>query len=155
GSGVYGITAGSSGLVNGAAAVVGDTQTYYGVWGSSKSNDGVHATSDSGYGVVGLTNTGQSGVYGKGGKIGVFGQTLSADDSGMLGRNDAATVTPNQTAPGVFGFSTAGWGILARGDDSTHGGLSAFSQNGVGVLGQTGNAAVPAGVFNNYAGGKI
>jgi hypothetical protein len=155
GSGVYGITAGSSGLVNGAAAVVGDTQTYYGVWGSSKSNDGVLGTSDSGYGVVGLTNTGFAAVYGKGGKNGAYGQTLSADDSGVLGRNEAASVTPSQAAAGVFGFSVAGWGVLARGDDASHGGVSAFSQNGPGILGQTGTAAVPAAVFNNYGGGKI
>jgi hypothetical protein len=155
GSGVYGITAGSSGLVNGAAAVVGDTQTYYGVWGSSKTNDGVVGTSDSGYGMFAQTNTGAFAIWGKGGKTGVFGQTLSADDSGVLGSNDASSATPNQAAAGVFGLSQHGWGVLARGDDASHGGVSAFSQNGTGVLGQTGNAAVAAGVFNNYAGGKI
>jgi hypothetical protein len=155
GSGVYGITAGSSGLVNGAAGVVGDTQTYYGIWGSSKSNDGVHGTSDSGYGVVGLSNTGLTAVYGKGGHIGVFGQTLGAAETGVLGRNDASSATPNQTAAGVFGLSAAGWGVLAIGDDAAHGGLIAVSQNGTGIQGQTANAAAAAGVFNNFAGGKI
>jgi hypothetical protein len=63
---------------------------------------------------------------------------VSADDNGVLGRNDAASAT-GKDAAGVFGFSVAGWSVLARGDDSAHGGVTGFSQNGIGVSGLSPN----------------
>jgi len=130
GTGIYGTTAGTSGLFNGAAAVVGDSKNYWGVWGLSALTDGVHGINGSGGAGVGAENKGQGyGVwaissnansYGVGvrgesfgtglfpngwGSDGVDGIAHSATGSGVAGVNFSA-------GAGVYGHSDSGWGMI-------------------------------------------
>jgi hypothetical protein len=130
GNGVFGQASGSSGLATGAAAVLGDSYNYYGVWGTSAGNDAVHGdTSSPNFGGVGGISTGAGygvkgfaqGSYGVGvrgesigtqrfpngnGSDGVDGFAHSANGSGVAGTNDA------QGGTGIFGSSTNnGWGF--------------------------------------------
>jgi len=93
-----------------------------GVWGYTVSpNDaGVFGSNDgSGNGVTGFSKNGGIGVrgdspngyaavHGNGGKNGVWGYTVSANDSGVFGSNDGSGY-------GVAGFSKTGIGVLGRG----------------------------------------
>jgi hypothetical protein len=61
-----------------------------------------------GFGVRGDSPSGFAAVHGNGGKNGVWGYTVSANDSGVFGSNDGS-------GNGVAGFSKGGIGVLGRG----------------------------------------
>src|SRR5713101_109222 len=131
-SGVYGLNDGAgfgvagfskdglgvvAGTTNGFAAVHGHGGKN-GVWGYSVSpndngvlgsNDGsgngVAGYSKDGLGVRGDSTNGFAAVHGHGGKNGVWGYTVSPNDSGVYGLNDGAGF-------GVAGFSKDGLGVV-------------------------------------------
>ena len=69
---------------------------------------GVSGFSKDGFGVRGNSTDGFAAVHGNGGKNGVWGYTVSANDSGVFGSNDGSGY-------GVAGFSKSGIGVLGRG----------------------------------------
>ena len=117
------------------------------MYASSNSSIGLDASSVSDYAIVGQTTNGYAGVHGAGGHNGVFGETNSATDAGVFGRN-------NRTSNGVFGFSAGGNGV----DGFTQTGYAAVHGFGGhnGVFGET-NSSTDAGVFarNNGAGNGV
>ncbi len=112
---------------------------------------GVRGEGKGGAGVFGSSADGLTGVYGLSNRIGVFGQTTSNSEPGVLGRNDGS---PGSW--GVFGFSPNGFagvfgaggkngvfgrtnsnndsGVYGLNDDKGHG-VFGFSVNGIGVEG--------------------
>ena len=129
GTGIYGSTSGVSGLFNGAAAVVGDTKNYFGVWGLSSLNDGVHGINGSGAAGVAGENKGQGyGVwaissnassYGVGVRGESFGNSRFPNGNGSDGvdgfahsENGSGVAGINTTdGPGVYGHSNGGAGF--------------------------------------------
>src|SRR5262245_63794046 len=70
-----------------------------GVFGSNDgSGNGVAGFSKDGFGVLGGSTTGFAAVHGHGAKNGVWGYTVSPNDSGVFGSNDGSCT-------GVAGFS--------------------------------------------------
>ncbi|MGH6813364.1 MAG: hypothetical protein ACREDM_13850, partial [Methylocella sp.] len=82
-----------------------------GVFGSNDgggTGNGVTGFSTNGIGVRGDSTNGIAAVHGHGGKNGVWGYTVSPNDSGVWGQNDGS-------GNGVAGFSKSGIGLLAGG----------------------------------------
>ncbi|MFY9555538.1 MAG: hypothetical protein WAV47_12570, partial [Blastocatellia bacterium] len=99
------------------------SETDSGVLGSNEGKgNGVTGASKDGFGVRGDSANGFAAVHGHGGKNGVFGFTVSENDSGVLGSNEGK-------GNGVTGASKDGFGV--RGDSAT----------GIGVLGKGGRLA--------------
>lgn len=97
-------------------AVMGEaTSKGTGVWGIC--NDG-----------TGVNGTGTTGVYGSGNANGVIGETKSANDSGVWGKN-------NGGGTGVFGGSTSGRGVF--GNSETWQGVYGHSGTQAGVVGES------------------
>lgn len=178
--GVYGVTrrAGSSGI-SGRNETDGGGN---GVWGFSKTGNGVHGISngENGNGVFGLAERGtgvtgitrvnnRSAIFGsnEAGGAGVFG--LSARGDGVFG------VAKVDNKSGVFGSNeAAGWGVFGRGErgdgvvgearqDNKSGvfgsnlaggsGVFGHSERGSGVFGRSENGAGVYGYsINGYAG---
>lgn len=139
-SGVYGKNDGSGSGVFGQALGLNST----GVFGRY---DGGNTTGANGWGVFGLSPNGYAGVFGSGGKNGVFGATSHPTESGVYGKNDG-------TGIGVTGTSANGRGIYGRsfGDgDGVVGETGAANRSG--VYGLATNAAGCGGCFQNTAGG--
>ncbi|GAC1436460.1 MAG: hypothetical protein NVS1B11_25900 [Terriglobales bacterium] len=120
GTGVYGKTAGISGLAKGAASVLGDSHSYYGVWGTSAANDGVHGdtASASHYGAAGVNQGGGAGVYGlAAGKTGqgVYGESFGAGFANNIGADGVHGVAHTNAGSGVAGINnaTGGTGVFA------------------------------------------
>src|SRR5215475_10698316 len=131
-----------------------------GVFGSNDGGGaGVAGFSQHGLGVLGGSTDGFAAVHGHGGKNGVWGYTVSPNDSGVFGSNDgggAGVAGFSQHGLGVLGGSTDGfaavhghggkngvWGYTVSPNDSgvfgSHDGggpgVAGFSQHGLGVLG--------------------
>jgi hypothetical protein len=130
GTGIYGTTSGTSGLFNGAAAVVGDSHNYWGVWGLSAVADGVHGINGSGGAGVGAESKGQgygvwavssnASTYGVGVRGESFGNSFFPNGNGSDGvdgfahsRNGSGVAGINFTdGPGIYGSSAGGgWGF--------------------------------------------
>ena len=90
---------------------------------ASGAGGGVVGQSTGGIGVRGDSPGGFAAVHGNGGKNGVWGYTVSANDSGVFGQNDGA-------GNGVAGFSKGGIGVLGAG-----GTFAGFFQGNVQVTG--------------------
>ena len=106
---------------------------------SPTSGTGIHGESHSGNGVHGLTQTGESAIFGlaAGSGIGIFGRSQSGP--GVRGVSDSATgegVTGFGDGLGVRGESQAGTGVLGLAPDGV--GVSGESQTGIGVNGRNG-----------------
>src|ERR1700730_7268194 len=71
--------------------------------------NGVAGFSQDGFGVRGDSTNGFAAVHGHGAKNGVWGYTVSANESGVYGSNDGG-------GNGVSGFSQDGFGV--RGDSA-------------------------------------
>ena len=142
-----------------AAAVVGESTTWMGVFGLSESTTG-------GHGVMGRAVKGGAGVVGESTSTGagVIGDNVSQGDDagfGVLGRSrGAGVVGESKTWMGVFGHSestTGGHGVMGRAV-AGGAGVAGEATKGIGVFGSTesGEAAVRgdhkgggfAGVFN-------
>ncbi|HMV82829.1 MAG TPA: hypothetical protein PLD20_34565 [Blastocatellia bacterium] len=110
--------------------------------------DGPAITSGAnGWGVFGLSPNGYAGVFGSGGKNGVFGATSHPTESGVYGKNDG-------TGNGVTGTSANGRGIYGRSDGDGDGVVGETgAANRSGVYGLATNAAGCGGCFQNTAGG--
>lgn len=147
-----------------------------GVFGQSTGQNGTGVlgrydgpSSTTGWGVFGFSPNGFAGVFGAGGRNGVFGQTASANESGVYGLCEG-------NCWGVSGFSTNGfagvygsgsqngvYGQISSASDAFSGvyglnngnglGVTGSSVNGHGVLGDTANASRFGGYFRNRAGG--
>src|SRR5215831_2498041 len=103
-----------------------------GVFGSNDGSggNGVAGFSQNGFGVRGDSTSGFAAVHGHGGKNGVWGYTVSPNDSGVFGSNDGG-------GNGVAGFSQHGLGVLGGSGN----GVAGFSKSGIGVLGRGGSFA--------------
>jgi hypothetical protein len=77
---------------------------------------GVGGKSGSGYGVRGDTTHGFAAVHGNGGKNGVWGYTVSANDAGVFGSNDGS-------GSGVTGLSKGGAGVGGTTQDTAQSGV--------------------------------
>jgi hypothetical protein len=116
-----------------------------------------------GFGVRGDSTNGFAAVHGHGGHNGVWGYTVSANDSGVFGQNDGSgngVAGASTNGLGVRGDSTNGfaavhghgghngvWGYTVSANDSGVFGQNDGSGNGVtGRAGSNGNAVV--GVFS-------
>ena len=75
---------------------------------NTTAGNGVAGFSQHGIGVRGDNVDGFAAVHGHGGKNGVWGYTVSPNDSGVFGLNDGS-------GNGVAGFSKSGIGVLGRG----------------------------------------
>jgi hypothetical protein len=109
------------------AGVEGRSKINGGVEGRSESGPGVEGSSESGAGVEGFSDTGdgvyglsyhEHGVYGEtlgdwGWRSGVYGEAGKDHANGVTGRNTAA-------GPGVYGWSTDGFGVHAAGKDEAN-----------------------------------
>jgi hypothetical protein len=129
GTGVYGSTSGSSGAGGGAAAVLGDTNNYYGVWGRSAVNDGVRGQSTTGTGVTGISGTGW-GLYAHSGTASAIQcdtASPSANAITALSNAGSAVFGQSQTGDGIAGQSLGGYdGVVgdssaACGGNGVHG----------------------------------
>lgn len=126
---------GEGGAINGVygssknhIGVVGESETFAGVWGDGRI--GVFGNSRIGDGVVG---NGRRGVVGESFEFqGVFG--LSTQNAGIVGESKS----PNNG--GVLGINDkGGWGVIGRSDSNT--GVSGESATGIGVHGIGGSLA--------------
>jgi hypothetical protein len=151
-------------------------QSGTGVFGLSSGQDGTGVlgrydgpASAAGWGVFGYSEQGVAGVYGAGGRNGVFGQSSSTFDAGVFGDNsgDGAGVS-GHSANGVGGVY--GWGAhngvygttASAGDAGVYGnnesagsGVKGVSAGGLGVGGYTsGNGHAVAG-FTNGSGNAL
>jgi hypothetical protein len=143
--------------------VWGDTSTYYGVWGSSVSNDGVHGNSQTLSGVFGGSVKGDGvngqsssttggvavrgigagttwGVVGNSGTgNGVYGQSAGAGVWGESTGYDAVhghTSNPNNNTSGVAGFGDGGnTGVFGISTSGT--GVTGTTTSGNGVFGHS------------------
>lgn len=118
GTGAFGVQASS----DVSFGVLGQSNSGIGVYASSNSSIGLDASSVSDYAVHGQTTNGYAGVHGFGGHNGVFGETSSATDAGVFGRN-------NGTGYGMFGFSVGGTGVFG----ASQTGFAGFFQGRVAV----------------------
>src|SRR5215472_4412003 len=147
-----------------------------GVFGSNDGGgNGVVRVSQDGMGVVGFSTNALAAVHGHGGKNGVWGYTVSPQDSGVFGSNDGGgngVAGVSQDGMGVVGFSTNAFaavhghggkngvwgytvspndsGVFGSNDGSGGNGVAGYSQNGNGVYGftQTGFAGFFQGNVN-------
>src|SRR3984893_13078469 len=128
-----------------------NTPNVDGIAGTNTSDgNGVAGFSQDGIGVRGDSANGIAAVHGHGFKNGVWGYTVSANDSGVFGSNDGN---------GMAGFSQDGIGVRgdsANGIAAVHGngaqnGVWGYSQDGIGVRGDSANgfAAVHGHGFQN------
>jgi hypothetical protein len=120
---------------------------------------GATGNGNGGTGVLGFGGQGTSfgfapinpgtGVFGQGGGVDPFSPPPVPGAPGVMGVAGATAdgVVGNSNASnksGVFGFngqnSDTAFGVFGRCDSSTGAGVGAFNQNGVGVLGLSGNA---------------
>jgi len=116
-----------------------NTPNVDGIAGTNTSDgNGVAGFSQDGIGVRGDSANGIAAVHGHGFKNGVWGYTVSANDSGVFGSNDGN---------GMAGFSQDGIGVRgdsANGIAAVHGngaqnGVWGYSQDGIGVRGDSAN----------------
>jgi hypothetical protein len=118
--------------------------------------------SSGGWGVFGFSPRGYAGVFGSGGKNGVFGVTSSNTDSGVFGKNDGSGFgvfgqALGRDGVGVLGrydgpATGAGWGVFGfseRGFAGVFGTVGAEGQNG--VFGQSGNSRA-SGIYGKNVG---
>jgi hypothetical protein len=119
-----------------------------GVVGSGDTGPGVKGESANGVGVLALSNTGD----------GLQASTVSADRSGIFGRNDSGQqgrgvggngvfgLTLSPGAAGLFGSNNAPNGSNRRGvqGNGPDAGVAGWSETGVGVLAQSGNIGIKA-----------
>lgn len=149
---VFQITQGDPGTETGSggSAIAGyaygtfDGLPSIGVLGVSDVGNGFQGYSGSGFGVAGTSGSAMAGVYGTGGRNGVWGQTGSVNDAGVFGENDGG-------GNGVFGMSTSGTGV---GGGSTDGfGVDGHSVNGTGVHGVGSANGASAGVMGEIPDG--
>ena len=109
-----------------------------------------------GFGVRGDSPNGFAAVHGNGGKNGVWGYTVSANDSGVFGSNDGSGIGvagSSKDGIGVRGESLGGkngvWGHTVSANDSgvfgsndgSGKGVIGFSKDGIGILGSGGRLA--------------
>jgi hypothetical protein len=130
---------------------------------NTKAGSGVAGVSTDGIGVRGDSTTGFAAVHGHGGKNGVWGYTLSPNDSGVVGSNDGSgngVAGVSKDGLGVRGDTTNGfaavhghggkngvWGYTVSPNDSgvfgsndgSGNGVDGFSKNGIGVRGDSPN----------------
>jgi hypothetical protein len=133
-------TAALYGYNAGGRAVLGRSQTFYGVEGIT----------DSGAGVVGFALSGSKpesmGVYGYGASgTGVTGETASGFNAGVYGLGSGG-------GKGVWGYSSSGHGT--EGQSDTNAGVYGTSGTGVGVYAQTAAANTGAVYAYNTGGGR-
>jgi hypothetical protein len=141
--------------------VVGQTRSDIGA-GVNGRNDGkgngVSGFSRHGIGVRGDSTNGFAAVHGHGAQNGVWGFTLSPNDSGVFGQNDGkgsgvtgfskdglgvrgdstngfAAVHGNGGKNGVFGFTTSENSGVLGSNEGKGAGVSGISKNGIGVFG--------------------
>lgn len=165
GHGIYGSSHASA---NSSSGVAGSNDGGgWGVSGASNGFAGVFGFGSAGTsnGVFGLVNSSAgSGVYGKNsaGGLGILGQAMGQDGSGVVGRYDGPTSTSGW---GVFGYSPGGYagvfgsgghnGVFGASSSSTDAGVYGsnsgngmgafgYSVGGAGVLGMTPAAEQPA-----------
>jgi hypothetical protein len=133
--GVFGVSEFQHG-VHGVSATVSGSKPAHpcGVWGESSAGYGVCATSDSTNGLWASSNSDH----------GVLGQTSSQSHAGVYGWTGAGSGSKPVHPCGVWGESSAGYGVCAT-SDSTNG-LWASSNSDHGVLGQTSSQS-HAGVY--------
>jgi hypothetical protein len=136
--------------VNGRA-VIGQSETNYGMRASSKKSSGIRSTSDEGAGVEGESRGAGVGVVGVSNSgYGVYGKSVS--NHGVLGEsaNGRGLVGTSQTDYGIRGHSNKSAGIRGSSDESrgvegwatNSEGVVGISTNGNGVWGQTGGAGI-------------
>ncbi len=128
------------------------------------SGNGVYGYSSAGYGTNGFSATGFAGVYGNGGHNGIFGETSSASDAGVYGKNNAGGLGAfgqalGQDGTGVLGrydgpSSSSGWGVFGYSPSGYAGVFGSGGHNG--VFGAT-SSANDAGVYgsNNGSGNGV
>jgi Collagen triple helix repeat (20 copies) len=159
----YGV-AGRAGSGSGIGApthtgVLGDSDTGYGMLGLSNHNDGVHGhTSFSGSGayagVAGIGDGGNFGVYATSGT----GSAVYATTKGFSGQSGAAAVWGDtHDYYGVWGTSVAGDGV--HGNSTSASGVYGLSASGAGVWGESagydavhGHTSNPNGNTSGVAG---
>ena len=142
--GLFAMSASANGLgVEGTAPIgvygVDSLGDDIGVLGQTNSGAGVQGQAAAGgYAVVGLSNTGW----------GVYGQTQSPTNDGVLGENFATS----GNAPGVYGTSasTAGYGVYGAGAYGVYGADTTATGTGNGVYGTSPNGF---GVYGNSTDG--
>jgi hypothetical protein len=155
-SGIYTQAGGTSGIVIGPAAVIGDSATSIGLVGAASGSgaQGVFGVAIHGYGVQGLSDSsGFAGVRGgcSGNGQGVIG-TVSGTGAAVQGENDGST------GPGVLGTAGPLSGITEDiagvvGDSQQSFGVAGYSADVSGVVGVQG--AKPAGVALSQPAGVI
>jgi hypothetical protein len=146
GTGIEGVSAGSG------PGVKGNSDSGDGVYGSSTSRVGVFGFSSKRAGVRGLSGDDNgNGVYGTAGDwghsgpqaVGVAGETLNTDGTGVLGRSFSSGF-------GVHGSSPNGVGVLAH---TTSGiAVDGISESGTAVYGHRKNTYDPINAPNSVAG---
>lgn len=139
--------AGGDGLVaKGRRGVVGESDTFQGVFGKSRDNAGVVGESTGLHGVFGVShNPNGAGTFGtndRGGQgvqgdsrtgIGVWGHSETGD--GILGQGRRGVVGESQTFQGVFGKSRDNAGVVGE-SDKLHGVFGVcHNPNGGGLFG--------------------
>jgi hypothetical protein len=176
GTGVYGQSLGqrtgpTPNWLPAGDGVLGEGRT--GVHGrSTAGGDGVHGESPGGFGVRGDSPQGFAAVHGNGGKNGMWGYTVSANDAGVFGSNDGsgngvtgysknggfgvrgdspqgfAAVHGNGGKNGVWGYTTSksDSGVFGSNDGDGGNGVAGYSKNGIGILGWSDTGL--AGNFN-------
>jgi hypothetical protein len=149
GFGVQGINDSGDGVTGkGRRGVVGESQTFQGVFGWSFENAGVVGESTNLHGVFGVChNPHGAGVFGtndKTGGIGVHGVNELGD--GIYGKGRRGVVGESDTFQGVFGKSIGNAGVVGE-SDNLHGVFGVcHNPNGGGVFG-TNNKPGGSGVI--------
>jgi hypothetical protein len=96
---------------------------------------GAWGESDNGYGVAGATTNGLAGIFGHGGRNGVWGYTASKTDSGVFGSNDGdggnGVAGYSKNGVGVLGWSDTGLAALFNGNVTINGTLTMGNQGDV------------------------
>jgi hypothetical protein len=149
--GVFGEnTAGGDGVSGkGRRGVVGESDTFQGVFGISRDNAGVVGESTSLHGVFGVChNPHGAGVFGTNDQAGGFGvQGINESGDGVIGRGRRGVVGESDTFQGVFGISRDNAGVVGE-STSLHGVFGiCHNPNGGGVFG-TNDAGGFAAVFD-------
>jgi hypothetical protein len=123
-SGVAGVPGVSGTNTAGGVGVLGSSDTYQGVSGTSRSNAGVAGESQhfhaiygvshdvNNAGVIGINEGGGWGVVGRSSRVGVSGESTSGD--GVSGSGHRGVVGTSDGFQGVYGFSRLNAGVAAE-----------------------------------------
>jgi hypothetical protein len=140
---------------NAVAGVWGESDTGYGLAGTSRDASGVQGGSINGIGSVGSSerSTGVVGISVQ--ETGVYGESQAADGKGVVGVANALGVMGiSKIAYGVFGTSENAVGVFGQCHNIGAGGISGDpAGNGIGVAGFGGSGTANTGVYGKSVAG--